>query len=175
MENLKLINDCEVFQKERPNKITEKQKKKVFLETADEIIQWRLADSERDLIAEDLESIYDSCSTGFELAKELEDSWSLVNYTFSSNLVEILETLSSSMDDEKRKNIKEWVKAHDIRPNLKKGQKVKLKLAPFFSFNVNDEVFINYFREETAQYVIDKDPNKKGGTLVDYEKLESCI
>ena len=173
---MKLINDSDVFQKERPTTITNEQRMEVLKEVAVDIVNWQLCKSSLGQIIADLDEVYDSSSSGFEMAKELEEGFNIFGYyTVNSQLVELLENLDSLSDDKKRDNIKDWVKAHNIKPKFKKGDKVKLKLAPFFSLNVGDEVYINYIKEDTAHYVVDKDPNRKGGIVVEYEKLERCI
>ena len=173
---MKLINDSEVFQKDRPLTITNEQRNEVLTEVAKDIINWQLSKSDLEQIIADLDEVYDSSSSGFEMAKELEDGYNTFGYyTINSQLVELLESLDRLANDKKRENIKDWVKAHNIKPTLKKGDKVKLKLAPFFSLNVGDEVYVNYLKEDTAHYVIDKDPNRNGGIVVEYEKLERCI
>ncbi len=38
-----------------------------------------------------------------------------------------------------------------------------------------DTVYVNGVDEERAVYIIDKDPNRKGGTVLEYERVEeSC-
>lgn len=173
---MKLINDNEVFQKDRPVTITKTQRNEVLTEVAEDILEWSLSKDSIETVISDLDEVYDSSSSGFEMAKELEDGYNTFgHYTVNSQLVELLESLDHLANDKKRENTKEWVKAHNIKPKLKKGEKVKLRLAPFFSLNVGDEVYINYLKEDTAHYVVDKDQNRKGGIVVEYEKLERCI
>ena len=172
----KLINDSETFQKDRPLTITNLQRNEVLTEVAKDIKNWNLSQDSIEQIVADLDEVYTSGESGFEMAKELDDGYNTFgSYEVGSSLVELLESLDSLVNDKKRINIQEWVKAHNIKPNLKKGDKVKLKLAPFFSFEVGDEIYINYLKEDTAHYVVDKDPNRKGGTVLEYEKLERCI
>ena len=171
----KLINDSEVFQKERPTKITEKQKIKVFTEVAESILEWNLSKDSIETIVSDLYQL-NLNDTGFEMAKDLEDGWDMVgSYEIDSNFVEILESITSLINDENTKNVKEWVKAHSVKPNFKIGDEFTLKIAPFFSFSVGDKVYITMINSEKAYYCINKDKNGNGGTVVPFEKLERCI
>lgn len=170
------VENASAIKKQRPLRITKEQRTEILSEISKEIIRWQLSDSSLEQIISDLDKIYDGHSSGFEMARNLEDSFNTIGYyRVNSQLVELLEGLDYLSIDKKRQNIKDWVQAHNIQPKLKKGEKVKLKLAPFFAFNVGDEVYVNYLKEDTAHYVIDKDPNRKGGVVVDYEKLERCI
>lgn len=169
----KLIDDSETFQKDRPLTITNEQRAVLLKELAESILKWgHSKDSIANIVA-DLDDVCGACDSGYEMAKELEDRYS--DYTINSNFIELLESWDSLVNDRQRENVRDWVSAHDIKPKFSAFQKLTLKKAPFFSFVVGDEVYINYLKTDTAEYVIDKDPKRKGGTVVSYEKLELCI
>ena len=172
----KLINDCEVFQKDRPLTITNQQRKEVLTEVAEDILEWNLSKDSLETIIEDLDNVYDFGNSGFEMAKELEDSYDCSgSYDINSTLIELLESLDSLVDDKKRKNTSEWVKAHDIKPKFKKGDGFVLKKSPSYGFNVGEKVFITMINSERAYYCVNKIENGNGGRVVVFEKLENCI
>lgn len=171
-----LIKDNEVFQKERPTKITKKQRNDILSEVADDIISCNLSKNCKDVIIDDLDKIYDGFRSGYEMAKEIEDSFKCSGtYNITSTLIELLESLDSLSSAKLRENIKLWVKAHNIKPKLSKGQKVNVKFNPFLSKHIGEEVYINRIDLTTASYVVHKDPTHKGGWVVAYEKIEQNL
>lgn len=108
----KLFDDAPFVQKERPTKLTEEQKEKMYLDLAAEIIknQWAKGGLE-ECIAEDLSklSINDS---GFEKAKDLEDH-SFVDYEFCGDFIDFLDDMFLKIRTLIEENVKLWVKAHN--------------------------------------------------------------
>jgi len=169
----RLFSDSEVFKKERPNSITNEQKQRLISSIADDILSNDYSKSDRDEIEDDMEGIFPFNETGFELAKELDSYSANADYDFTSDFIEFLEHLSFKVDDAKEENVKLWVKAHDIKPKLEDKSKLRVKESIIGTrFREGDEIFINYHYPETAVYVVDKDPDRKGGTLIAYEKIE---
>lgn len=172
---MKLIHDTETFQKERPLTITNTQRTEILKNVAKSILEYSLSKDDIEIIIEDLDEVYNSSSTGFEMAKELEDGWASGDYTINSTLIELLESLDHLSLEKQRNNLKDWVKAHDIKPKLKQGQKIKLNQNLAFSFISGDEIYINRIKTDTAHYVVHKDPKYRGGIVVEYEKLEETL
>ena len=172
----KLIKDSETFQKERPLTITNEQRNEVLKEVANDIIQWQLSKSSLEQIIADLDEVYSGSESGFEMAKELEDGYhTFGHYEVNSQLVELLESIDSLVDDFKRKNIQEWVKAHNIKPKFKIGDGFVLKNSPSYGFNIGEKVFITMLNSENAYYCINKVENRNGGRVIVFEKLEQCV
>ena len=172
----KLISDSEVFQADRPLTITNQQRTDVLTEVAKNIIEWNLSKDSIETIVSDLDEVYSSGNSGFEMAKELDSSFNCSgSYDINSTLIESLEMLDVLVDDKNRLNTKEWVKAHGIKPKFKKGDEFTLKTSPFFNFEPGDKIFITIVNSEYAYYCINKDKNGNGGTVAYYEKLENCI
>ncbi len=159
----------------RPIKITDEQKKEILTEVAENIIEWNISNDSIETIVDDLEGILDSNDTGFKMAKEIDESFGYAgNYKMNSTFVELLESIDSLKSDKKRINMQKWVKENNIKPKYKKGDKFTLKVSAF-RYSIGDLIYINYLKEDTAHYVVDKDPNRKGGTIVTYEDLERCV
>jgi hypothetical protein len=172
----KLINDSEVFQIERPIKITDKQRFEVLKEVAEDIIEYGISKDSIETIISDLDNVSNSNDSGYEMAKELENSFDCSgSYEIDSNFIELLESIDSSFDEKKRTNVKEWVKAHNIQPKFKKGDGFILKHSVSHGFNSGDKIFITMLNKENAYYCINKTENGNGGRVIVFEKLESCI
>jgi len=172
----KLIKDCDVFQKDRPLTITNQQRIEVLTEVAEDILEWNLSKDSIETIIEDLDNVYDSGNSGFEMAKELEDSYDCSGtYNINSNLIELLESLDSLVNHKKTENTREWVEAHNIKPKFKKGDGFILKSSPSYGFNIGDKIFITMINSQNAYYCINEAENGNGGRVVVFEKLESCV
>jgi len=169
----RLFSDSEVFKKGRPNTITNEQKKQLIRSIANDILSYDYSKSDIDEIEDDMDMIFPFNQTGFELAKELDSYLANAEYDFTIDFIDFLGHLSFRVDDVKEENVKLWVKAHDIKPKFEDKSKLRVKDSMIGTrFREGDEIFINYHYPETAVYVVDKDPDKKGGTLIAYEKIE---
>ena len=172
----KLINDCEVFQKERPTKITDKQRLEVLTEVAENILEWGISKDSIETIISDLDNVSMGNHSGYEMAKELEDSWDCSgSYHINSNFIELLESIDSLIGDKKKKNTNEWVKAHNIKPLFKKGDGFTLKKSPSRGFDIGEKVFITMLNSRYAYYCINKIENGNGGRVIVFEMLEACV
>ena len=172
----KLINDCETFQKERPLTITNLQRNEVLTEVAEDILEWNLSKDSIETIISDLDEVYVTSNSGFEMAKELDSSFNCSgSYKIDSTLIELLESLDSLVDDKKRINTQEWVKAHNIKPKFKKGDGLILKSTVSYGFDAGEKVFITMLNSQNAYYCINKIENGNGGRVIIFEKLESCV
>tara|TARA_R110000782_G_scaffold116533_1_gene206572 strand:+ start:8 stop:532 length:525 start_codon:yes stop_codon:yes gene_type:complete len=172
----KLINDCELFQKERPTKITNKQRLEVLTEVAENVLEWGISKDSIATIISDLDNVSTSNDSGYEMAKELEDSfYCFGSYDINSNFIELLESIDSLIGDKKRENTSEWVKAHNIKPKFKKGDGFILKTSPSRGFDIGEKVFITMINSQNAYYCINKLENGNGGRVIVFEKLESCV
>ena len=172
----KLFNDSETFQKERPTKITEQQENEVYSKLANEIIDngWCVDESEEDIIF-DLKHLsrYDS---GFEMAKMLEGFNMNCNYEINTDFIYWLDDFEYNFKKVLEQNIKDWVNAKNPKPLFEKGQ--RLIVTEFINYKLKKDivVYVNGFREETACYLIDPNPDKEGGIVLAYEDIEKkCI
>lgn len=172
MSTKTLFDDKEMFQKERPNKITLRQEEGFFLEKANEIIErgWSENASQRE-IANDLKNVEFPLSDGFERAKELDEKG---YYNIDGEFVEWLDMLESGKFEIQKENVKEWVKAHNIKLQHSKGDKFLVKGDNFKKFKKGDVIYIVDLIEETAEYLVRSEDTKKNviGTYVSYEDLE---
>jgi hypothetical protein len=170
------IKDSDVFQKERPTKITNNQRLEVLSEVAKNILELGMSEDNIETIISDLHNVSTSNNSGYEMAKEIEDSWDCSgSYNIDSNFIELLESIDSLMDDKKRKNTVEWVKAHNINPLFKIGDGFILKSSPSRGFEAEDKIFITKINAKQAYYCINKDENGNGGRCIVFEKLESSV
>ncbi len=167
-----LFNDSDTFTKERPIAITAKQEVQLLREIAEEIKQEGYSNSSIDYIVADLEKINFNDS-GFEIAKKLE--YANAYYEIDSQLIEFLENLSHRKGEILEENVKAWVKAHKPKPLFPAASKLIINTYLCHGFKVGETVFINRIDTERAVYIVDKDPNRKGGVVLEYERVEkSC-
>jgi hypothetical protein len=168
-----LFQDSETFQKERPKKLTEQQEQAFYKELADEIIDNGWSQSGVDNIISDLKEVYPFHDNGYELAKELEGFNMSASYDIDVRFVEWLEDLSYEYSKKVEENQKAWVKAHDVKPKFNISDKLKCsKRISNSRFHQDDVVYIRNIHAETGKYVIHKDPDYKGGTVIDFEIIE---
>lgn len=169
-----LFKDSDVFVKQRPTDITSQQKKEFYHKMAQEIIDCKWSNSHISVIAEDLRllSLRDN---GYEMAKELDDYRASGNYSIDTSFCEWLDGLRSEYDDILEHNIRQWVKAHNIKPKWLVGFCLKVTSSKFLSFKQGEYIYINYVYKDTAKYTVNKS-GLKGGYLIDFEKVEdNCI
>ncbi len=171
-----LFQDSEVFVRERPTTATEQQDKIFYKEKAQEIIDNDWSNSQIERIIIDLEDLYPFRDSGFEMAKELDGLSSKGSYKINSEFVEFLEDLSSEYSDIIDENVKAWVKAIQPMPLYKKGDKIKLTLPVMRTpdYAAGKEFYIISIHEKDAKYVFHPVENNNGGTLLPYERLETC-
>lgn len=168
-----LFTDSELFAKERPDFITDSQKENLINNIVDDIINNGYSDSEKDDIRSDIESIYPFKETGFQLAKSLDSYMANAEYDFTTEFIDFLHYIQFEKERIVKENVKQWVKAHKIKPKFADGCELIVKNDMIGTiFKEGDIVYVNYHYPETATYVIDKDPERKGGTLIPFEKVE---
>jgi hypothetical protein len=175
METL-LFNDAEVFVKERPENLTEKQEAEIWQKLAKEVIDngWLSNGSIEDVI-KDLEDLskYDS---GFEKAKDLDNYRAKANYNIETSFIQWLDDFDSEFNDAKRENVRRWVKAHNIKPKLEKG--TKLIINEQFSrdekMKIGNIIYINGAYEPEAQYYVSQILGANSNLCISYEKIERC-
>jgi len=171
----KLFNDSEVFTKERPTKPTQQQLTTFYSQMAKEIIAEGYSSSDEEDIIADLINL-DVRDNGFEMAKSLESFRAKASYDISVDFCEWLEWFSNEYRRLNEKNIEDWVKAHNIKPQLKKGQKLAITITLNFYNKAGKIIYITGINEQRAYYLIAEDHNRNGGTIIPYEKLEAnCI
>jgi len=166
----KLFDDTLFIQKERPTQITKQQEEKMWLDLAKECIKNQYSDGDEETIAEDLKelSIHDS---GFEKAKDLEQNGN-ADYEFEGDFIDWLDGIDWKRGAILRENTKLWVKAHNPQPKFQLGQKLIIEKELNREKHVGDIVYINGVNTEDAYYLVDKDKNRKGGTVIVFEKIE---
>lgn len=169
-----LFNDAEVFQKERPTKLTEKQEADFYSEQAKDLIKQGFSTDDEEDIIEDLKKLYPFHDNGFEMAKELDDYGANASYDIDTNFCEWLDCLYSNYDNIMTKNVKDWVKAHNPQPKFEKGTKLLIVETLCHKMGKGLEVYVNGGRPEEAVYWISEDPKKNGGTVLAYERVEKC-
>jgi len=167
-----LFNDKDVFQKERPLQPTEQQLQKFYSEQAKEIIKQGFSDSDEESIIEDLKGLWPFNGNGFEMAKDLErgDAYYQIDVSFC----EFLDSISYDFDAINRENEKAWVKAHDIKPAFPKGSKLLVKENICRGINAGMTVYVNGGSMDEGKYWIDENSERKGGTVLTFERVEKC-
>jgi len=168
----KLFDDSLLFQKERPTKITAQQEEKMYVDFAKEIIENQYSEYDEESIIEDLKELswHDS---GFEKAKKLEDG--CASYEFTGDFIDWLDNMACERDYILKENVKMWVKAHNPQPKLEKGDQLKINesLSRTPDLKKDSVVYITGINMEQAYYTISSDPDKNGGYVLDFEKVES--
>lgn len=169
-----LFQDSEVFVRERPTKPTEKQTEDFYRETAQEIIECGWSNSKIERIIIDLEDLSPFFDSGYELAKKLEGLGMNGSYKVDMEFLDFLDGLHSDYSELLSENIKQWVNAIKPMPERKVGDKIKLTYPIFRTpdYSEGQEFFITGIDEKEARYVIHKEKDSTGGTLIPYEKLE---
>lgn len=162
-----LFNTDETFQKERPTKITEKQREQMYVNIAQEIVDNGWGDDVEEIVS-DLKKIsfYDN---GYEIAKKLENE---CGWSIEVEMIDFLDSLGWSERQIKEKNIEGWVKC--TKPILKYPIGTKLNIVSAFtrSYKVSDIVYVNAIYGKSAQYGISLTNDSKTNTMIDFEVLE---
>jgi len=172
MGNL-LFSDSETFVKERPEKITQQQEEELYLKLAKEIIENRWSTDDVDDIISDLKQLSKS-DTGFEMAKDLELFSKKASYNIETPFIEWLDDFDYNFYQEIQNNVKQWVKAHNIKPKLELGTKLIVKefISRSYELKVGNIIYVNGYYEPVAQYCISTEQNSTTNILVSYEKIE---
>jgi hypothetical protein len=167
----KLFDETVGVQKERPTKITIQQEEKLYLDLAQEIIGNQYSSCSIDIITNDLKKLFITDS-GFEKAKALQDN-GYGTYQFNGDFIDTLDNMYYGIYTALQENVKIWVKAHDIKPKLTKGSKLLIKETLNREQIKNEIIYVTGIKNETGEYLIDKDPNRNGGSIISYEKIEA--
>jgi len=170
----KLFSDSEVFQKERPTKLTDKQVDDFYLERAKDLIENGYSKDYVEDIIEDLKELYPFRDNGFEMANELKSYKMKACYEIDTQFCEWLDCLSFEYDQILTKNVIDWVKAHNPQPKFEKGTKLLITEHLCYGKPKGAIVYVTGGRKEEACYWIDENPNKDGGTVIEYELVEKC-
>jgi formate dehydrogenase maturation protein FdhE len=170
-----LFNESEIFQKKRPSKLTGKQERDFYLEMAKEVIENNWSSDDEDTIATDLSDLSLS-DNGYEMAKDLESYTGIAEYSIDVDFCKWLDNLFHEYKERMQLNVKEWVKSHKITPKYSIGDQLKVLSKLNRVINVNDIIFVAGIHDKEAEYVVNFDINHKGGTIIDFELIESnCI
>jgi hypothetical protein len=174
METL-LFKDSEVFVKERPTKLGEKQEAEIWLKIAQEVIDNDWSDNSIDDIIEDLQGL-SKFDDGFEKAKDLDGWKGNASYTIDSEFVSWLDNFDSEFNDAIKENVRRWVKAHDIKPKLETGTKliINTQFSKDPKMKVGETIYINGFYEKEAEYYVSTEKGVSRNLCVHYEKIEQC-
>lgn len=160
--------------KNRPTSATEQQKEEIYLNLAEEIIKNNYSSGDKEDIVEDLKklSLNDS---GFEKAKNLDSNGNAL-YRFDGDFIDFLENIDFEFEKKKRENVKLWFEANSIKPIFEVGQKLKIVSSLNFKLKKDEVVYVNRIKYDEAVYLIDHNPEKKGGVVIPFEDVESnCI
>ena len=172
---LTLFHDSELFQKERPIKITEQQKTELINDSVEHIISKYIKNIDKEDIVEMLEYYYP-----FKTFNDIDDDYDYIeeeisnkfNIQINEELFGHLNYLSMKIDKSLVENVKQWVNAHSIKLKYNDYQYLKV-LKPFGRFKVDDIIVVNGVYNETARYIVDKDYNIGLGTIIDGEVIEN--
>lgn len=170
-----LFNDSEVFTKQRPKKLTEKQENEIWKKLAEEIIDNRWSDDDAEDIIHDLKHL-SKHDTGYEMAKDLEGYTAKASYSIDTSFIEWLDCLSHDFDDAKRENVRKWVEAHNIQPKYNVGTvlTVKENFARNPELQVGSTIFINTIYKDEARYGVYHIKGSTRNVVIDYEDIERC-
>ena len=169
-----LFEPHEYFQKERPTQPSENQLAEFYSKMAKEIIEEGFSTSDEEDIIEDLKGLFPFNDNGFEMCKELDGYSANGSYECNTSFCEWLDSLSYELREINRQNVKLWVKENNPQPKFEIGNKLLIKEHLCYGFGKDKIVYVTSINESEAYYCIDEDPNKKGGTVLDYERVEKC-
>lgn len=170
----KLFNDSELFQKERPTTLTEQQTSNFIKELAEEICCNYSSSNEED-VEQDLVRLYPFNNDGFSLAKELDSMTSNADYHIDSEFISFLEDLGFKKWQFIKKNIEDWVKAHDIKPKISLKTFITLKKDLSKDYKAGDTIYINRIYEKMAEYGVSKKLEDSRNTSIAFEKIEENV
>jgi len=111
------------------------------------------------------------CDSGYEKAKYLERNGS-ASYEIDGEFIDWLDWIDHKRSEILSENVKLWVKAHNPQRKFEKGTKLKIISTLNRKKLAGEFVYITGFREDEANYLVDKDQNRQGGTVISYEKVE---
>lgn len=171
-----LFKDSEVFMKQRPEEITKEQEDQIWEDLAQEVIDNKWSKNDIEDIVDDLQDLSKSDS-GYEMAKYLED-WGGAVYDIKTSFIEWLDNLDYKFYQAKRDNVREWVKAHDVKPKIQIGTQFTVKefISRWPELKVGKVIFINGLDERQAQYLVSNDKDSPENILVNYEIIEKgCV
>jgi len=168
----KLFSDKEVMSNIRPTKITEEQERELCIKFATEIIKSGWSSDDVEDIAKDLSTINPN-HEGFEAAKSLEDYSNEAYYSIDSEFVAYLDYFNHERGELLRKNIKDWVKAFDIKPKFSKGDELFIEKHLNFHIKKDYTIFITGINYAEANYYLHENPNNNGGYVLKFEEVES--
>ena len=169
----KLFEDKEVFQKERPLYLNNQQLRELCNRLAKELQAENYSTSKVSDISDDLFNHVDFNDDGYQIGKTLESLTCSASYKFNSMFVEHLDWFNSAKSDKLEGYVKEWVKAHDIKPEYDKGNELISFGAVSYAFKKGGTFFITGMRKETACYYINNNKDGNGGVVISFEKIES--
>lgn len=157
--------------RQRPTRLNEKQLD-VFLKIqAQSIIDNGFVDHdpEAEAIVKDLKKISFRHSDGYEIAKELDDSWGQ-SYNTSSSFVEHLDCLSSDYSEKLREVVKIWSSEVGIKPKFNNGDRVKNKKSGEIKFI---RIFDYDYYNGLAQYGVGNSIDATSHSIQAWEIVDS--
>lgn len=171
MKQLRLLDDSQVYQKDRPNTITEEQLDNFYKENAKFIIKNEWSDDDEEFIIKALKRIAPFNDNGYELAKDLERD-NIAYFDIDVDFISWLDDLNYNYNNIKRQNVKDWVKAHNPKPKFEIGTELNFKSKLYYKHDISKSLYVTGYDSSEAKYILHKDPNHQGGTLVEYEEVE---
>lgn len=168
----KLFADSEVFQKERPTKITDIQEQEFYKEFAQGIIDGKWSSDDLETIIQDVSdlSVHEN---GYELAKSLESYSCKASYDIDSEFVDYLNDFRYRKSEILTRNVRDWVKAHNPQPKFEIGTKLSIEKPLHQVVHKSGIIYVVGYLKDEAKYIVNIDPAKNGcGSLFTYEKVE---
>jgi hypothetical protein len=168
----KLFDDSLFIQKDRPTQITSQQEEEMYAKFAEEIIDNDYSKNDAETIIKDLKEL-SWLDSGFEKAQKLYSD-GMASYEFSGDFIDWLDDMKYERDLIIKENVKLWVKAHNPKPKLEKGAKLEIveSLGLVKDLRSGTVVYVTGFNMEEAYYTVSTNPNKKGGYVIAFEKVE---
>lgn len=173
----KLFEDTEGMVNIRPKEMSKKQKANLLNEIALEIVkEGYTTDNDSEMVLDILEELFEDDyrwgESGFELAKEIENIGSFVDFEFNGDFIDYLDSLEHKRYNVIDNNVRLWIKAFDIKPKYAQGQKME-KGKALSRFRELPKVFyITRIKEENGYYWAHEDKERNGGWNIPFEDLE---
>ena len=170
MVQQKLFKDSEIFVKERPKYLTNRQEEKLLQKFALKIINRGYSRSNLGSIMNDIQELEE-----YEAEEEVDEFleyYSEANYLSATNIKNIFQEYLSEKNEIERQNILQWIHAHKIRPLFHIGEIVIIN-----SNNQNanltrgKKLVIENIYFDQAQYLLSD--NNHNSFVLDYEILEA--
>jgi len=169
MVQQKLFKDSEIFVKERPKYLTNRQEEKLLQKFALNIIHKGYSKSNMENIMNDIQQLEDYEAE--EEANEFLEYYSEANYLSIANIKNIFQEYLSEKNELERQNVLQWIHAHKIRPLFHIGETIIIKSnSQNIKLTHGKKLVIENIYFDQAQYLLSD--NNHNSFVLDYEILE---